>query len=333
MDGYRQTTLSRSGFTLVELLVVIAIIGILIALLLPAVQAAREAARRASCTNHLKQWALAMQNHHTAMKKLPIASSSDPNKNRQGWPPKLWPFVEESALRAEYNMDVAFFVSPNVIASSFDSPCGKASPIYYCPSDRGKPAYYQGDRYWRARGNYALNWGPIPFCLPTGLTPPVGFAPFGFRDFNPCATNSNSPALGKGRNAPRESRFKDFLDGTAKTLMVSEKIMHPRDESTDQRGDLLNDDAAGVFSTINTPNTSDFDYLKPGFGYCEPVPQLPCLDGTQATGYFQTVRSRHVGGALAGMGDGSVQFFSDHVAIGIWKALGTMNGGEVAATN
>jgi prepilin-type N-terminal cleavage/methylation domain-containing protein len=119
------------GFTLIELLVVIAIIAVLIALLLPAVQAAREAARRAQCSNNLKQIGIAFHNYANTHNGFPPTAFgiSAPNLLQfGGWGVQILGYIEQPAVYAAYNFNLAFHVAPNQTAVS------TVLSVYLCPS-------------------------------------------------------------------------------------------------------------------------------------------------------------------------------------------------------
>jgi prepilin-type N-terminal cleavage/methylation domain-containing protein/prepilin-type processing-associated H-X9-DG protein len=303
----------RVGFTLVELLVVIAIIGILVALLLPAIQAAREAGRRATCQNTIRQWGVAMQNYHSARNRLPEATRTDV---RRVWVVYTWPYVESSGHAALFDQKLDFWKPPNTVTSTFDGIYAKQESIYYCPSDR-PGAMWQGDIYWRCRGNWVLNWGnmmqPSDPADPLQL-PKLGLAPFGFKT----PTDKLSQ--------PRTSSFKDFTDGTSHTMLISETVSTVNNDTYDIRGDMLNDgEGCTTYMTIDTPNsgTDVFPYLKNGGKNLPEDP--PALIGTYA---HKAARSRHPGGVNVVFADCSLRFVTDDVALNVWKAMGTMNGSE-----
>jgi len=97
------------GMTLIEVLVVIAIIGILIGLLMPAVQMARESARRSSCSNNLRQQAVAVKLHINTHQIFPTGGwgpdwIGDPDagfgpKQSGGWIYNILPYMEEVSVR------------------------------------------------------------------------------------------------------------------------------------------------------------------------------------------------------------------------------------------
>ena len=181
----------RRGFTLVELLVVIAIIGILIALMLPAVQAARESGRRISCTNNLKQIALALNNHVDTYGTFPpgAALCSDPSRawcssgtsfcvQCQGpnWNHLLFQFLEEK----EAYWEVVWFANnhdnevddlEHGYSDDHNGPSTMNIAVYICPSAlQRNPAMDLTNEDWDVEGPYKMSRGNYAGCAAQAST-------------------------------------------------------------------------------------------------------------------------------------------------------------------
>jgi prepilin-type N-terminal cleavage/methylation domain-containing protein/prepilin-type processing-associated H-X9-DG protein len=293
----------RQGFTLIELLVVIAIIAILIGLLLPAVQKVREAANRGKCQNNLKQWGLAMHNYHDTNGQFPLGAIDAP---RHTWVPYMWPYIEQQGLATAYGdpMVQQFYQPPAVVQTTLTGLICTPVPQYYCPSDR-PGAMWEGDSYWRARGNYVVCWGARTTTGTTG-----GQAAFGFQNGN--------------NGVPTVVRITDILDGTSNTMLMSEAVVAIGNSDFITHGDIFNDDveaAGAMFMTDNTPN-SGTDTM-----YCTASndPFAPCSNGSPGVA---SARSRHPAGVNVLFCDGSLHFISNTVALATWQALGTINAGD-----
>jgi prepilin-type processing-associated H-X9-DG protein len=281
--------------------------------LLPAVQKIREAAARMQCQNNLKQWGLAMHNMHNATGAIPEGNRSNP---RRVWVVLVWPYVEQGNMYAQFDQTQHFYVPPNTYVNTTNGIYAKTAPIYYCPSDR-PGALWKGDIYWRARGNYVINWGNMtdPYNPNDPVQAPAhGIAPFGYTD-------------NASRNLPRTTRLTDFTDGTSNTMLMSEVIMAANDTDYDIRGDMMNDDRpCTMFMTLNTPNSgTDVSPFCNGKTY----PWNPPCTNAGSTYSHKAARSKHLGGVNVLFGDGHVLFVQNNIALGTWRALGTMNGGEV----
>jgi prepilin-type N-terminal cleavage/methylation domain-containing protein/prepilin-type processing-associated H-X9-DG protein len=299
------------GFTLVELLVVIAIIGVLIALLLPSIQATRESGRRASCTNNLKQWGLAMQSHHDARRWLPYSTSrtnppgleavivpcpADPP--RRTFIISVWPYMEATSLATAYNYDEIFTTATN--RPLCNTPLG----VYYCPSDRPGAKGGGNPSTNVCAVNYIINWGTTTFA---GAGRRAPFGRLGGWTWH--------------NQLPYCTRFADITDGTSKTLLMSEVALPPRDTVIDSRPHRFNDVGTPGFMTRITPNSSVPDDIED----CDPY--LPCRVSGRGS-MSLAARSRHPGGVVVALCDGSVRFVTDAVNIGTWRALSTMNQGD-----
>ena len=299
----------RPGFTLVELLVVIAIIGILIALLLPAVQAAREAARRMQCTNNLKQIGLALHNYHGAMGCLPFASAYNVAPNTGTWAAFVLPYLELQPLYDQFDFNRNMKDPVNQLAVT------TVVAAYICPSDPAGGNPIMPNRCsWNPSPSMTL-WYPV--CM--GPTHPdqcvfctEGNPSYCCQGNNYGTTNPPNNFTGMFGRYPSKIKFRDVQDGLTNTLMAGETLPSHSIHNVAFGGNFP---MCGTSIPLNVMEGKGAEQTHAG----------------QPHYMVQGFKSLHPGGANFLLGDGSVRFLPESIDYRLYNALGTRDGGEVAA--
>ncbi|MDR2441750.1 MAG: DUF1559 domain-containing protein [Planctomycetaceae bacterium] len=359
---------SPFGFTLVELLVVIAIIGVLIALLLPAIQAAREAARRMQCSNHLKQFGIALHNYHDVHSAFPALRCWGGTKSNDSWSGifSLFPFMEQQSVYDTIIGEMPIGGDPG--GSSVPTVGKTRVTTLCCPSDSESMKINDQAGYE---------------CYKTSIMMSVGDV----TNSNATISPSDTIAYTKDSLRMRGMFFPIFwkglesvTDGTSNTIVASESVCTDTTDSTNPnpkvKGGTVYDDtiwSGGTTATINPSvcmgkrSSSDPTLLTTTlyrsfrgariFHGCTSMitfvtalpPNSPnCLyaNDLYTFGFFST-SSFHSGGVNGVLADGSGRFISETIncgnlsnnykpidyyqnasPFGVWGALGSLNGGE-----
>jgi prepilin-type N-terminal cleavage/methylation domain-containing protein/prepilin-type processing-associated H-X9-DG protein len=350
--------MKRRGFTLIELLVVIAIIAVLIALLLPAVQAAREAGRRAQCVNNLKQMGLAIQNYIDVQGAIPPTAMNqlgapNPSSNNFGMKARILPYMEQvgifNALNQTSNWEQGTGSPPGNEGSN-DTVVIQQINTFLCPSDANVPCgtYTFKDGVTKgqtAYGSYPNNLGTIfynnggKFDGPAHRMSEATPNNHGVVVTLPMITDGLSNTVifsewvrGRNQNAsPSNGVWAIYLSSmaepTANTTTSVNLYVAPCQSSTtfaanyDHKGQKWgnhNTAEGGGYSHVMMPNT------KACFFSNKTTVDIDTLVGAS---------SNHPGGVNVGMLDGSVKFIKNSINPTTWRAIATMNAGEVISAD
>lgn len=343
---------NRGGFTLVELLVVIAIIGILVGLLLPAVQAAREAARRMSCSNNLKQIALAMHNYEGVHKTMPPALfGSDPripddmsDRSRQptgedddgfGWLVTLLPFIEQGNLynamdvNGHYgvlgNPNIRSIYYPGIGRPTIDAPHPGGDTIistYRCPSS-ALPDHVP--ETWVIPGSAAVGGRAVPCYNPMK----VGYATCDYKTGGG-SCYGDFGVMHKIREV-RNVKFKDVTDGLSNTILSAESSYATSNVRwwNGDRERIAPDVFRDMPTWIGSFGSGADETVRTNGRTHSPINARISPNKMYRAFNDDCAFSFHTGGAQFAFADGSVHFLSENVEVQTYCHLHDRRDGEV----
>lgn len=336
------SVMGRRGFTLVELLVVIAIIGILVAMLLPAVQAAREAARRSSCSNNLKQMALAAHNYHDVYKEFPPALLNNGRmplntatvinwtpagqqnylvQNTTGWL-MMAPFFEQAPIFDRHDFNLCTSMSVNPTFASTLSPAGTDAmndgtynariEMLECPSSPTNGV--QETNGAGGTGEYSrLNTWRTSYLFSTGV--------FTDRNNHYKATSNDIRRGAFGNNG--SAKFADITDGTSNSFAFGEAVGTTRFKTSASFGPWgMNGLHTCCHGRVVSSSTTDVN-LWTADQARQFLPNGVHLDANtgwdaQNRNYAWSFNSLHPGGAQFALCDGSVRFIPETMEYGAY---------------
>ena len=313
----------RPGFTLIELLVVIAIIAILIALLLPAVQQAREAARRSQCKNNLKQMGLGLHNYHETFNGFPLGTNG--TQTAGGYGNSFWvallPNLDQAALFKKWDMvgGNTGAVSGNVNNGALAN--GVVLPAMNCPSSS------------LPQLTGALVNAPQGVMKPTYVGVAGAVGTFGaFTEGRIYVGTNGTFSRGGFFIDAGFVRIRDLTDGTSNVVAIGEQsdFLFDTTGGGNQPTDVRSTGDSGWPMGNNSPlfafNAGDKQYnlTSVNFGINQKKFVGFAGAGTQINlGANIPVQSVHTGGTHVLMGDGTVRFLNQTLAIATWKMLAT----------
>jgi len=287
---------------------------------LPAVQAARESARQAQCQSNMKQLGLGLLNYESSRGSFPynlgreLANTSgttpyDLSNRGRSWIGQTLPFIENAELYNRMQFD-----QPLSNAANLDA-CGTPIKSLLCPSDSTRVGtmnnrsnignHPTSGKAWGITNYKAVAGGNWAWGDHTGVSMAGGRWP---NDTNGLDRGNGVICRNNDNQAGNITPLSSIRDGASKTFAIGESVPE--------------------FCTHST-----WFYFNHNTATCG-VPlnyQVGLLDLTTVSsdwGRNYSFFSRHPGGGMFTLCDGSTTFVTDSIDLTLYRQLATIAGRE-----